>query len=179
MGPGASVQRQSVEQRDPSGEGLRRKATRRRTLEENARRGESKIGRVAGLRPGRITLKPVQMDVPKPDQKVLEPTVKGPCDTRIARSGEHVSGESSWNSDDHSTHSNRLHHDAQLAERATREGDREEARASQATEYYMNDFYTRNPSAKANGWLALPHHRDLVGGGKGGGKRRMDMAARG
>ncbi len=34
------------------------KACRRRPLDENARRGESKLGRVAHLRPGRITLGP-------------------------------------------------------------------------------------------------------------------------
>ncbi|SJX65165.1 uncharacterized protein SRS1_16024 [Sporisorium reilianum f. sp. reilianum] len=151
--------RLSGDERDRDGApGPVRKQARKRPVNENARRGQSKIGRAAHLRPGRLTF---------PLPHAMDPFTGGQCSSTapFERSDDMetgpardpcVSEESSWHSDEHSQYSIRRH----------RQGAHENRRGQEERLY---DFYARNPAAKANGWLSLPHHRyassSRVGGG--------------
>ncbi|KAJ9475696.1 Serine/threonine-protein phosphatase [Pseudozyma hubeiensis] len=135
-------------------ETVRKGSRRRRPKDENARRGEGKIGRVAHLRPGRISFDTVLVE----EGKRFELNRQGQCDSQEASSQFHDSNaECSWNSDEHSAHSNALYRQTRTERGALRE---EQAQGRKRTEQYVHGFYDRNPAAKANGWLALSHHRD-------------------
>lgn len=166
---------------------------RRHRVDENARRGESKIGRAALLRPGRITL-PVEglREVPvKGEGDAVELSPNADASTR--RDADEMgledeadcaqAGAGSWYSDQHSFHSNLLHQAAKGHGRTSEPyeaADREAGRKMDCTEHYFNDFFTRNPAAKANGWLALPHHRRTEGWvAREGRESVIDRAARG
>lgn len=156
-----------------------RKPYRRRAEDENGRHGESKLGRVAGLRPGRITIgAPLKRVVEEENRERKEGALRpragdrgcsteglplGPLsrqrkDDRHTQSplGEREEeGNSSWDSDEHSLHSNIHSYQAKYANPPpTSAGMEKDAGA------LFDDFYSRNPAAIANGWLALPHHRD-------------------
>ncbi|GAC94632.1 serine/threonine-protein phosphatase [Pseudozyma hubeiensis SY62] len=153
-------------------EPVRTGSRRRRTKHENARRGEGKIGRVAQLRPGRITFDTVLIE----EGRRLELNRQGQCNPEDVASQFNASNaECSWNSDEHSAHSNALYRQTKTERRAWQE---DQAQARKRTEQYMDGFYDRNPAAKANGWLAMSHHRD---GGVDGRARRdaVDRAAAG
>lgn len=64
---------------------------------------------------------------------------------------------SSWNSDQHSLHSNIKHREA-IAH--NEKGHFAVAQKDLRGDIF-DDFFQRNPAALANGWLALPHHRDV------------------
>lgn len=159
-----------------------RPRSRRHRVDPNARRGGSKIGRAAQLRPGRITLPPPQRTNRGPrDAGVLEPDSntlsQSTSESRPDTEGPSVQlgEEGSWDSDEHSAHSNLKH-------RAKAEGRAQVLRQQEVeAERYFNDYYTRNPAAKANGWLELPHHRRLEGWEERKEDRTsaMDRAARG
>lgn len=164
-----------------------RPRSRRHRIDPNARRGGSKIGRAAQLRPGRITLPqpqalgevanrgPRDALVLEPESNSLSPSrAELRSDTELGPSVR-LGEEGSWDSDEHSAHSNLMH-------RAKAEGRARVSRQQQVeAERYFNDFYARNPAAKANGWLELPHHRRLQGWEERKEERvsAMDRAAQG
>lgn len=159
---------------------------RRHPTNENSRRGESKLGRAAGLRPGRITLWSV-LEAPKPTTVDTRHIVKSspeclPCatahselvdakrrkDSPCLRSSNEEDG---WDTDEHSAYSNFLHHEANRVGETDRSHLNAAIQANsppscnpaldkERVDYLFDDFYSRNPAALANGWLALPHHRD-------------------
>lgn len=177
---------------------VRQTPFRRRPTNENARRGESKLGRAAHLKPGRLTLPLPESIMPtirksRSRDPELKPTNGASLPgTHSAKEHEKVSREkgepctstadanSSWDSDEHSLHSNLVHHEARqmkassqsdlppIKANATPEskqghGAREEQLRDQVEESQcplMDDFFSRNPAALTNGWLAMPHHRD-------------------
>ena len=159
---------------------------RRRPGNENARRGESKLGRASNLRPGRITLGSLDSLMPKEPVKArtevaspLGPSLDAPVHCAYGGQEKHdddpcasaSSGGSSWNIDEHSLHSNMMHYEArQMKERGPELGTAIRADPEPSTEVrpgqdsggeLFDDFYLRNPAALANGWLALSHHRDV------------------
>ena len=185
-----------------SSEQPRQTTFRRRPTNENARRGESKLGRAAHLKPGRITLplpesifatKAKSEAADKEMQPLLVPSAAsslaasrpgkkrenaskvevGSC-PNPSEQPEEAEDESSWDSDEHSLHSNLVHHEAKQMKK-TQEGippsttakspvrsesDQREEK-DEATCPLLDDFFQRNPAAVANGWLAMPHHRDV------------------
>ncbi|SNX86820.1 uncharacterized protein MEPE_05529 [Melanopsichium pennsylvanicum] len=170
---------------------------RRRPLDENARRAESKLGRAANLRPGRITITTLETILAQnPHKKTrnkdasrFEPTSNDSNDNRNTHADHGPStgavprnrNESSWDSDEHSIHSNLMHYDGQHLKR-TQRSDPQQERTEVPTQFQeevvwqknaaekalFDDFYKRNPAALANGWLALRHHRDLPARGDEG-----------
>lgn len=156
-------------QRSLASEEPARPRSRRHRVDPNARRGGSKIGRAAQLRPGRITLPPPQA-LPEAvnrgpgDAVVLEPELNSLSQSRSESRPDtegpsvQLGEEGSWDSAEHSAHSNLVH-------RTMKGKGRKKASRQQEVEAerYFHDFYTRNPAAKANGWLELPHHRRLEG----------------
>lgn len=134
-----------------------RKQSRKRPLDAVATRGQSKIGRAAHLRPGRLTFG-------LNDAKALlaggqrSSTAPGLFEesTTAARDRSASEGSCGWQSDEHSQHSSWVH----CAEKGGKENlPREQAPEREAAEHYLYDFWARNPAAKANGWLSLSHHR--------------------
>lgn len=94
--------------------------------------------------------------------------------------------ETSWDSDEHSLHSNLVHHQRVLMKQTRSDPSQplqaewhqaseavptaqmpqngtttEAATCRNGASHLFDDFYKRNPAALANGWLALGHHRDL------------------
>ncbi|KAJ1023730.1 hypothetical protein NDA18_004713 [Ustilago nuda] len=185
-----------------SSEQPRQTTFRRRPTNENARRGESKLGRAAHLKPGRITLplpesifatKAKSEAADKKMQPLLVPSAAsslaasrpgkkrenaskvevGSC-PNPSEQPEGAEDGSSWDSDEHSLHSNLVHHEAKQMKKTqeaippsttakspvrSESGQREEK--DEATCPLLDDFFQRNPAAVANGWLAMPHHRDV------------------
>lgn len=151
---------------------------RRRSMDDNARRGGNKIGRVAGLRPGRITLTPIHLTQVGAAQTPHPPMQdhRGFASAMTLCNKDKFVEQPCWESDQHSQHSSVVHGTAKRKRQASVRK-RGEHRAC-ATEQYMNDSHT--PVAKAKGWLALPHHRGLSGSGDWrGGNRMIDKAAEG
>lgn len=168
--PGAGARGEVFD--EPGQDGARaRKRSRKRSLD--AARGESRIGRAAQLRPGRLTFK--LHDARAPKHSAPTPASFEECndETQGARDPGVPEEGRSWDSDEHSRHSNDLHRASVKVEERGKERQRD------ATEVYLEDFYTRNPAAKANGWLALAHHRDAAVGGRVGEKQAVERAARG
>ena len=148
--------------------------SRKRPTNDNARMGEGKIGRAAQLRPGRISFKIIDETIPNPRGRnsPVEPASHASNTIEsIDAPVKDTEAESSWNSEEHSQHSNRLYRQAKVP--------RKDPPHNRITEHYLNDFYTRNPAAKANGWLSLPHHRHLPAISTGDHSPAVDHAARG
>ncbi|ETS61381.1 hypothetical protein PaG_04408 [Moesziomyces aphidis] len=111
--------------RKPDEDEARNGRWRRRAVDENARRGESKIGRAAQMRPGRITLPP-------------------PTTTMAERDPASQSEQA----------------DETDPNQAAPENNQERGgEGRETTPGWVGDFYSRNPAALANGWLAFHHHR--------------------
>ena len=169
----------------------RRATHKRRSVDETARYGQSKLGRAAHLRPGRITLGQVYSAIKKAqpqEEHVDAATLRPPSTPLSCRADDEVDekglnsgpcapasdGQTSWRSEEHSVHSNMQHHQARLTTSGRADPPPMPAGAQLMPETsaerhgdagpLFDDFYRRNPAALANGWLALSHHRELPPG---------------